>query len=156
MKFPTKLMIALTLTLILSFVSLNVWAAPGRQGTVPITPREAVLVAGETVTLGTVEVAATVSGQVILVSDPGIIIGPAPAGLSFLSDAVVFVLDKPGDITISFPYPKDIKDKAGDIYKWDEVKKEWVALKGIVSGDPPMITFTDIGVTGGSYALLGG
>jgi len=38
MKFTSKLMIALALTLVLSLVSLTVWAAPSPQGTIPLIP----------------------------------------------------------------------------------------------------------------------
>jgi len=156
MKQKMSISIVLALTLFLAVVGISVWAGPGRQGTVPTPPDEAILIAGETVTLGTVEITASVNGTVTRVKDPETDIGPAPSGLSFLSDAIIVELDEEGDVTVCYPYPKEVKDQDGGIYKWDEDAEEWVAVKGIVSGDPAKICFTDKGITGGSYALIGG
>jgi len=38
MKLTSKLMIVFALTLALGLVGINVWAAPSRQGTVPLRP----------------------------------------------------------------------------------------------------------------------
>lgn len=156
MKRNISIPIALTITVMFMVVGTTVWAGPNRQGTVPTLPDESDLVPGVTVTLGTVEVTSTVNGHVILIHDPSIEIGPAPEGLSFLSDAIVEELDKTGDITVCYPYPQAVKDKAGDIYKWNEDKEEWVISNGTVSGDPAKICFTDKGVKSGSYTLIGG
>jgi hypothetical protein len=156
MKNSNKLMVALAVTLILSLVSLSVWAAPGRMGTIPTPPLEVDLITDEFVTLGTFEVSASVVGTATRVEDPESDMGPAPDGLYFLSDAVTFELEEEGNITVCYPYPQWVKDQKGDIYKWDEVTEEWVVVDSTVSGDPPMICFTDEGVTGGSYSLLGG
>lgn len=156
MKTSTKLSIALALTLVLSLVGLTVWAAPGRQGTVPPTPKKADLLAGVKTALGTMEVTLSVDGTFTLVEDPETDFGPAPTGLDFLSDTGTFELEEEGDITICYAYPQAMKDKNADIYKWDEVAKEWVAMEGTISGDPPMICYTDEGVMGGTYSLIGG
>lgn len=147
--------IAFALTLVLAVVSFSVWAAPGRQGTVPIPPRVAALLPGVRTTLGTVEVSASVAGTVTRVEDPATDIGPAPDGFSFLSDAVTFELEEEGDITVCYPYPQEVADQDGGISKWDEAAGEWVTTESTVSGEPPVICFTDPGVTGGSYSLLG-
>ena len=156
MKNSNKIMVALAVTLVLSLVSLSVWAAPGRMGTIPTPPMEVDLTSDEFATLGTFEVSASVAGTATRVEDPEADFGPAPDGLFFLSDAVTFKLDKIGDITVCYPYPQWVEDQKGDIYKWDEVKEEWVVVDSIVKSVPPMICFTDEGVTGGSYSLLGG
>ncbi|MDO9545342.1 MAG: hypothetical protein Q7J07_01155 [Pelolinea sp.] len=150
------LVIALALTLVLAVVSVTVWAGPSRQGTVPVTPKEADLLAGVKTTLGTMEVTLSVDGTFTLVEDPETEFGAAPTGLDFLSDTGTFALAKEGDITVCYPYPQAVKDLSGDIYKWDEDAKEWVVTESTISGDPPMICFTDKGVMGGTYSLLGG
>jgi hypothetical protein len=156
MKNSSKLMIALAVTLILSLVSLTVWAAPGRMGTVPTPPMEVDLTPGDYFTLGTFEVSSSVAGTATRIEDPEKDLGPAPDGFYFLSDAVTFKLEEKGDLTVCYPYPQWVEDQKGDIYKWDEVTEEWVVVESTVSGDPPMICFTDKVVTGGSYSLLGG
>ena len=156
MKNSNKLIVAIAVTVVLSLVSISVWAAPGRMGTIPTPPLEVDLITDGFATLGTFEVSASVAGTATRVEDPEADFGPAPDGLFFLSDAVTFVLEEAGDITVCYPYPQWVEDQKGDIFKWDEVAEKWVVVESTVNGDPSMICFTDEGVTGGSYSLLGG
>lgn len=156
MKRSISFSIALALTLLLALVSISVWAAPVRQGTVPIPPDEADLLPNEPVTLGTVEITCTCSGTATRITDPETDIGPAPEGLSFLSDAVTVELHEVCNITVCYPYPAEVEDQNGEIYKWDEDTELWAAVEGIISGDPPKICYTDEDVIGGSYSLIGG
>ncbi len=117
MKNKSKIIIAISLTLLLSIVSLNVWAAPQRQGTVPIIP-----VTGGTFTVNLL-CDCTQNGEVTRINDPETEVAPAPTGFEFLSDT--FKMKNFCDVEICYPYPDDYKSKKGQIYIWDEDAKEW-------------------------------
>ncbi|MCJ7773762.1 MAG: hypothetical protein MUP22_11605 [Desulfobacterales bacterium] len=155
MNRTKSISIALAVTLVLAVVSISVWAAPARQGTVPIPPYKADLLPNIPVTLGTVEITCTCSGIATRITDPEADIGPAPEGFSFLSDAVTIELQEECDITVCYPYPPEVEEQNGEIYKWDEDTELWVAVEGIISGDPPKICYTDEDVIGGTYVLIG-
>ena len=147
--------IALALTLILAVVSVTVWAGPARQGSVPIPPDEVDLLPNVPVTLGTVEITCTCSGTATRITDPETDIGPAPEGLSYLSDAVIIELHDICDINICYPYPPEVEDRNGEIYKWDCDAEKWELLESTISGDPKKICVVDEKVTDGTYALIG-
>ena len=140
-------------------LAIGVWAAPGRQGTVPVPLTDVAIANCVSVTLGTVQITVTnpcATGTASLVADPASTLGPVPNGSSFLADVVTVRLDNAADINVCYPYTKASADKSAKIYKWDEATKSWVAVDGTVSGNPGQICFVDKGVsTGGSYALIG-
>lgn len=155
MKRKYSISIALALTAILVVVSTVVWAGPGRQGTVPVPPDEVVLVANEPISLGTVEITSSIAGKAIRVVDPGKDFGLAPEGLKFLADAISVVIGKEADLKICYPYPGDIEEKDGQIYKWDKDAEEWTLLESTISGDPKQICVVDKSVSDGTYSLIG-
>jgi len=89
MKLTSKLMIVFALTLALGLVGINVWAAPSRQGTVPLRPDTSTLqgiipVTGDCYEVTLVEGCDSV-GSVTRFSEPETQIGPANAGLELLT-----------------------------------------------------------------------
>ena len=146
MKFTSKLMIALALTLILSLVSLTVWAAPSPQGTIPLIP----------VTGGTISInylcGCKADAVVTRFSEPEMEVGPAPAGFDFLSDT--FKLENVCDIEICYPYPEDYKDQKGQIYMWDAGKEEWGLTDSTIYGEPKQICTVVKKSTGNIYSLI--
>jgi hypothetical protein len=170
MKFSSKIIIALIITLILSAASISVWAAPSiRQGTVPNPPvvRHVARPAAPVVpfvpiipvTGGTYNVTllggCDAVGGITRILDPEKEIGPANTGFKFLTDGVDVKLDKICSIEICYPYPTDYKDKEGNIFKWDANTKLWVVMDTKISGDPAQICVTDESISQGDYALLG-
>lgn len=131
MKLTSKLMIALALTLVLSLVSLTVWAAPERQGTVPLIP----------VTGGTIQTNllcdCTEEATITRIEDPETEVGPAPTGFDFLSDT--FDIDNVCEIEICYPYPEDYEEQKGQIYTWNTVAEEWEITDSYIYGEPKQI-----------------
>ena len=146
MKFTSKLMIALALTLVLSLVSLSVWAAPSPQGTVPLIP----------VTGGTIQINLLCGCEddpvVTRFSDPKKEVGPAPTGFDFLSDT--FKLENVCDIEICYPYPEDYKDQKGQIFIWDAVNEAWGLTDSTIYGEPKQICTVVKKSTGNIYSLI--
>lgn len=159
MKITTKLSIALALALVLSVVSLSVWAAPRRQGTVPpppvVIPVPGVIpVTGGTFTatfLGNCQA----KGSITRIVDPLKVVGSAAIGFVNLTDGAKIALDKPCDCKLCFPYPKQYEDQNGGINKWDPVSQTWVVLESTISGNPKEICTTLNAVQEGIYALIG-
>jgi hypothetical protein len=159
MKIAARLSIALALALVLSVVSLSVWAAPNRPQTVPnvpvVIPANGVIpVTGGTFTatlLGNCQA----KGDFTRVVDPLKVVGSAAIGFVNLTDGVQVTLDKPCDCQICYPYPTDYEAKNGGINKWDPVTKTWVVLESTISGNPKLICVTLKNVQDGLYTLLG-
>lgn len=155
MKFSTKIMIALTLTLILSFSITSVWAAPSRQGTVPPPEDEASIEPNTPIALGTVELTCSVSGRAFREKDPENDIGPAPDNHVFLADVVTVILDAEGTVKLCYPYPEDTERRDGQVHKWDPTTESWVLLESTISGNPRLICANDEEVINTTYALIG-
>jgi len=159
MKFSSKVLIALSLTLILSLVGINVWAAPGRQGTVPIAPTTVTIEGIIPVTGGTYQVTLLGNcgavGTVTRIADPENEIGPANIGFEFLTDGVKVELDKACRVEICYPYPTEYKDMNGKIYKWDALAESWKVVESIISGDPAQMCVTENIVNNAVYSLIG-
>jgi hypothetical protein len=160
MKTSAKLSIALVVALILSFAAISVWAAPSRQGTVPIQPDVLPISGLGTVNGGTFNVTllGNCGSKGTLTREKYLTglekdFGKAPTGSNYLTDGVKIQLNGACDIQVCFPYPKDYETKGGQIYKWDG--KAWVLLTSTISGDPKKICVTDKGVQTDSYSLLG-
>ncbi len=148
MKISSKLLIALTITMILSFVSISVWAAPLHQGTVPIIP-----VTGGTFTAETL-CDCQEKGLVTRITDPENEVSPAPAGFAYLSDALEIELEESCDIEICYPYPKEYEDKKGQIFIWDSVIEKWGLAESTIYGEPKQICTVDKTSTGNIFALI--
>jgi hypothetical protein len=159
MKTYSKLTIAIVLALVFSVVGLSVWAAPLRQGTVPDAGGIVPLTGQVPVTGGTYEVTllgnCAAVGEVVRITDPLKEIGPAPAGMRYLTDALKVELDVACDLQICYPYPKEYEDAKGDIYKWDETGKEWKVLETTISETPKKICTVEKATKGGVYGLIG-
>jgi len=155
MRFSTKIMIALTLTLILSFTITSVWAAPSRQGTVPLPADEVSVEPNTPITLGTVELTFSISGKAFREKDPENNLGPAPENHEFLADVVTVILDTEGNVKFCYPYPEDTERRDGQVHKWDPTTESWVLLESTISGNPKLICTTDEGVINATYALIG-
>jgi hypothetical protein len=163
LKITSKLSIAIALALVLSVVSVSVWAAPDRQGTegpprrvvIPITGNQKGLIP---VTGGTFNLSilcgCSNDGSITRITDPVKEIGPAPAGFAYLTDALKVELAGPCDFEVSYPYPKDYQDQKGQIYKWNSVLKEWNLVDSTIYGDPKQISTVDKTSTGNIYALI--
>jgi len=132
MKFTSKLMIALTLTLVLGLVGINVWAAPGRQGTVPLIP-----VTGGTIQVNYLCDCTTEEAKITRFEDPKTEVGPAPTGFDFLSDT--FDIENICEIEICYPYPEDYEDQKGQIYIWNTVSEDWEITDSYIYGEPKQI-----------------
>lgn len=159
MKFSSKILIALALTVILSFAGLTVWAAPLRQGTVPTTPDILPIEGNIPVIGGTYQITLLgvcgAKGTVNRISDPEKEFGPATTGQEFLTDGVKILLDKACSVEICYPYPAEYKDKEGEIFKWDTAASKWTAVESKISGDPAQICVTEKDILDGSYVLMG-
>lgn len=158
MKHKIHLSIALTLAMVLSLVGLSVWAAPERQGTVPVVPDLIPITALIPVTGGTYQVEllcdCPYDGLVTRIPDPEEEIGPAPENHKYLSDAAEVELEGPCNIEICYPYPSDYEKQKGQIYKWDMDQKEWKIRDTTIYDDPQQICTIDYETTGGQYALI--
>lgn len=158
MKNKIQLSIALTIALVLSLIGLNVWAAPERQGTVPVFPDLIPITALIPVTGGTYQVELLCDcpneGLVTRIPDPEEQIGSAPNDQKYLSDAVEVELEGPCNIEICYPYPREYENQKGQIYKWDTGEKEWEIRDTIIYEDPQQICTIDYETTGGQYALI--
>jgi hypothetical protein len=159
MKIATKLSIAIALALVLSTVSLSVWAAPERQGTV-IQQAGVIPVTGNTPAVGgtfivTILGGCTGKGNVTRIADPATKVGPAATGFSFLTDGIKVVINQACDIQICYPYPQAYADKSGGINKWASATQTWGLLVTTISGNPKQICVIDNQVTDGTYGLIG-
>ena len=155
MKNKITLAITLALAAILVVVGVTVWAGPSRQGTVPTPEDEVDLVPGAPVSLGTVEVTCGCAGRALRVEDPEEDFGPAPDGLNFLADGVTVLTDDGCRVEVCYPYPTEVEEKDGNIYKWDEENEEWDITLSEVSGDPARICVVDDDVTEDTFVLIG-
>jgi hypothetical protein len=148
MKTSSKVIIAITVTLLLSFASVAVWASPSRQGTVPIIP----------VTGGTFNVNmlcnCTEDGLVTRIADPEKDISLAPAGFAYISDALKVELKGECDFEVCYPYPKEYEDQKAQIFKWDGVNSKWNIVESTIYGDPKQICTVDKKSSGDIYALI--
>ena len=119
MKNKIQLSIALAIALVLSLIGLNVWAAPERQGTVPVFPDLIPITALIPVTGGTYQVEllcdCPYEGLVIRIPDPEEQIGSAPEDQKYLSDAVAVELEGACNIEICYPYPSDYEKQKGQL-----------------------------------------
>jgi len=152
MKRSTRLLVAIILVLLLAVVSVSVWAAPGRQGSVPVPPRTYPGEIGEEINIGigTVSTEGT-SGRVNvkLIKDPSKKFGPATHGIYLLNYAidVKVVQGSVNSVEVCVPLNPDWADKemGPEIqwYLWDSDAEAWVDVEtSIKEGVPPMICGT--------------
>jgi hypothetical protein len=159
MKIASKLSIALILAFVLSIASLSVWAAPDRQGTVPVQ-QGVIPVTGNTPAAGgtftvTILGGCAGKGNATRIAAPATEVGPAATGFSFLTDGIKVVIDQACDIQICYPYPTEYETKNGGINKWASATQTWGLLVTTISGTPKQICVIDNQVTDGTYALIG-
>ena len=146
MKNTHKIMISLALALILSLVSLTVWAQGGREGTGLLIP----------VTGGAFQInylcGCSDEATVTRFTDPENEVGPAPTGFDFLSDS--FKLESVCDVEVCYPYPQDYEDQKGQIYLWDAVNEEWDLTDSAIYGIPKQICTVVQESTDNIYSLI--
>lgn len=173
MKNSKRFLIAAILVVLLTVTAVSVWAAPSRQGTVPIVPTQSTVPLTETLNFGTgtVEVIATNSTSgtltVKIVEDPTKTFGPPTAGWNFMPDqALEISISDSAETTIQICIPQtpDMEKKTMVFNYWDSFKKVWVPIPTVTTpGTPPTICGTSPVVTGqswynsveGIFALLG-
>lgn len=160
MKITTKLSIALALAMVLSIVSLSVWAAPDRQATTPSTSKNIQISGFIPVTGGTYQVTlmdnCQATGIVTRIEDPAVEVGPAATGFTFLTNGVRVVLNTACNVQICYPYPIEYRSENGKIYKWNPVSHIWLVLESTISsGEPKQICVIDQGILDATYALIG-
>jgi hypothetical protein len=163
MKISKRLIVAVVLVGLLSVTAIGTWAAPGRQGTVPVVPQKTTAPLNETVNLGTstVEVDATASAGGTLtvekVADPATKIGEAPTGWEFLLDQALDISITGGTMTsvqVCVPQTPDMEAQTTTFHFWDAVKKVWVAIPTVVTTGTPALVCGS-GSAEGQYALMG-
>jgi hypothetical protein len=153
-----RIVVACAAALVLLAAAATVWAAKGRQGTVPIPVASGDIKNCEFLTLGTVQIKVfnpCATGTASLIPDPAGSLAPAPKELSFLADTVSVKLDKVADLQVCYPYTQEIDTKGGKVYDYDEDSKSWNVVEATVSGNPSLICIVEKGTTAGSYALMG-
>ena len=159
MKVTSKISIALVLALVFGITGISVWAAPNRQGTVPPQPLIIPVTGDDPISGGTFTVTllnnCQATGTISRIVDPSKEVGPAPAGLSFLTDGGKVVLDKACDVRVCYPYPKEYEDKNGGIHQWDSVPNSWGLLESTISGDPKQICATVNNILVIIFGLIG-
>ena len=150
MKRSVRLLIAVALTLLLVAVSASVWADFGRQGTVPIPPRNYPGSCNDVISfnLGYVySEGAECRLNVKLVKDPAKKVGPALTGWKYLFTHAIDVKLVQGEIDsvlVCVPLTPNWEDKViGETinwYRWNEDTGEWEAITTTIQdGTPKMI-----------------
>lgn len=164
MKRSTRLIIAIVLTLILTVVSINVWAGPGRKGTVPIPPRNYHGQCGNVINFGLGTVTASGAECILnvkLIDKPVKLFAEPLPDWSYLFPYVVNVTLVKGDITsleICVPFIPEWENMTVNEtiswYRWDESQGTWIAVPtAIQDGPPKMICGTSDQV--GVFSLQG-
>jgi len=163
MKKYTRLSIAVLFMLVVAVAAVRTWAAPGRQGTVPLLPLVTTVTLQETANFGTGTVsvdALTTPGSILTITkveNPASVTGAPPDGLKFLIDQILDISVSNGPFMsaqICVPQAPNLVNKTAAFHLWDAVKKVWVAVPTEEkSGTPPLICGTIN--SPGQYALIG-
>lgn len=160
MKNSTRLLIAITLTLVMFVGAVSVWAGSARQGTVPIFPEEFTGVCGkdQTINFGTGTVTALGACEILVtVPDPGES-GPLPKNRSRLFDHVSVTVTSGTleSVKICVPLSPDWQEKkiakGLDWYVWADGK--WTKVETSIEQGPPEVVCGS-SESAGIFTLLG-
>ncbi len=169
MKYSTRILIAVSITLLLAVLSINVWASPGRQGSVPLPPKAypgRCSTDGTAINFGTGY--AIIRGDdciynLKLIKDPTKKIAPALPDWSYFYIHAIDVRVNKGSvdsIEVCVPFVPNWADKVIEEtinwYRWNAVAKEWNPIPTVITEEPPkMICGTSDQPEPGIFSLQG-